>query len=444
MRISARVATLAALAAWIVASMPSITAAAIGGHEPAAAAVGVRRSAVGLRLSPWAPGRTPKSDRPTPKEGAHQPCSSSRQPHPQKTSVHKRPSRPRGCDTPLKARHTRGVVRRRPSPSPVNVYAATKAGTLRPSVAHLPLRVYVPNSGDGTIDVINPATFRVVKRFRVGQIPHHVTPSWNLKRLYVDDEGSSSLTVIDPHKGRPIGTIRVPFPYNLYFTPDGRKAVVAVERLDRLDFRDPRTWRLLKSVEIPWPGVDHMDFSADGRYLLASTEFGGVVVKVDTVKMKLTGHVNVGGLPIDVRLAPGGSVFYVANQGRDGVSIIDPVAMKEIGFLPTGAGAHGLAVSRDTKSLYVSNRVAGTISVISFKTRRVMATWPVGGNPDMLQVSPDGRQLWVSNRFDGTVSVVDTRTGRVLHTIAVGLSPHGLSYFPNAGRISLGHNGVYR
>ena len=318
------------------------------------------------------------------------------------------------------------------------------SGKLRPSVAHLSARVYVPNSEDGTIDVINPATFRVVKRFRVGQIPHHVTPSWDLRRLYVDNEGSSSLTVIDPRKGRPIRTIRVPFPYNLYFTPDGRKAIVAVERLDRLDFRNPHTWRLLKSVTIPWPGVDHLDFSADGRYLLASTEYSGVVVKIDTVTMKLTGHLNVGGLPIDVRLAPDGSVFYVANQGRDGVSIINPVAMKEVGFLPTGAGAHGLAVSRDTKSLYVSNRLAGTISVISFRAHRVMATWRVGGNPDMLQVSPDGRQLWVSNRFDGTVSVVDTRTGRVLHTIAVGLSPHGLCYFPNAGRVSLGHNGLYR
>jgi len=318
------------------------------------------------------------------------------------------------------------------------------SGKLRPSVAHLPARVYVPNSEDGTIDVIDPATFRVVKRFRVGLIPHHVTPSWDLRRLYVDDEGSSSLTVIDPRKGRPIRTIRVPFPYNLYFTPDGRKAVVAVERLGRLDFRNPQTWRLLKSVDIRWPGVDHLDFSADGRYLLASTEYSGVVVKVDTVTMKLTGRVHVGGLPVDVRLAPGGSVFYVANQGRGGVSIINPVAMKEVAFVPTGAGAHGLAVSRDTRSLYVSNRLAGTISVLSFRTRRVMATWPVGGNPDMLQVAPDGRQLWASNRFDGTVSVVATRTGRLLHTIPVGLGPHGLCYFPNAGRISLGHNGIYR
>jgi hypothetical protein len=272
-----------------MAVMPPVMATAIGGHAPVAA----------------------------PKEGAHKPCSSSQQPRRKKASAHERPSRPRGCDTPLKARHTRGAGHKRPSPPPINVYAATKAGKLRPSVAHLPLRVYVPNSGDGTLDVINPATFRVVKRFRVGLIPHHVTPSWDLTRLYVEDEGSSSLTVIDPRKGRPIGTIRVPFPYNLYFTPDGRKAIVAVERLDRLDFRDPHTWRLLKSVDIPWPGVDHLDFSADGRYLLASTEYSGVVVKVNTVTMKLTGHLNVGGLPIDVRLAPDGSVFYVANQGHE-------------------------------------------------------------------------------------------------------------------------------
>ena len=327
---------------------------------------------------------------------------------------------------------------------PVNVYAATMTGKLNPSLAHLPERVYVPNTGDGTVDVIDPATFQVVDQFVVGQIPHHIAPSWDLTRLYVDNEASSTLTVIDPRSGKPTETIPVPFPYNLYFTPDGKKAIVVVERLSRLDFRDPHSWNLIQSVDIPWPGVDHMDFSADGRYLLASTEWSGIVAKVDTVAMKITGWVDVGGLPVDVKLAPDGSVFYVANQGRNGVSIIDPVAMKEVGFIPTGAGTHGLAISRDTKSLYVSNRLDGTISVINFSTRRVTATWNIGGNPDMIQVSPDGRQLWVTGRYNGVVDVVDTRTGAVLHTIPVGPGPHGLSYFPNVGRFSLGHNGVYR
>jgi YVTN family beta-propeller protein len=329
-------------------------------------------------------------------------------------------------------------------PTAANVYAATMSGQLAPSLARIPERVYVPNSGDGTVSVIDPKTFQVVDQFEVGQIPHHVTPSWDLTRLYVNNEGSSSLTVIDPASGKPIETIPVDYPYNLYFTPDGRKAIVVVERLSRLDFRDPHSWTLLGSVDVPWAGVDHMDFTADGRYALASAEWTGVVMKIDTVAMKIVGFVNVGGLPVDVRLAPDGKVFYVANQGRQGVSIIDPVAMKEIGFIPTGTGAHGLYVSRDTTSLYVSNRLDGTISVINFKSRRVTATWNVGGSPDMIQLSPDGRQLWVSGRYNNDVQVVDTRTGAVLHTIAVGFNPHGLSFFPNVGRFSLGHNGVYR
>lgn len=339
--------------------------------------------------------------------------------------------------------HARVVVRQKHA-GPVNVYAATMSGTLSPAVAHLPQRVYVPNTGNGTVDVIDPRTFQVVDQFIVGEIPHHIAPAWDLSKLYVDNEQSSSLTVIDPRSGRPIGSIPVAFPYNLYFTPDGRKAIVVVERLSRLDFRDPHSWTLIKSVGIPWPGVDHIDFSANGRYLLASTEWSGVVVKVDTVAMAVTGLARVGGSPVDVKLAPDGSVFYVTNQVRNGVSIIDPRTMREVGFIPTAAGAHGLAISRDTRSLYVSNRLAGTISVIDFRTRRVTATWRVGGSPDMLQISPDGQQLWLSERYDNTVEVVDTRTGALLHTIAVGPGPHGLSYFPNVGRFSLGHNGVYR
>jgi YVTN family beta-propeller protein len=326
----------------------------------------------------------------------------------------------------------------------LNVYRATQAGVLSPTVAGLPQRVYVPNSASGTVDVIDPATYKVIAHYWVGAVPHHVAPAWDLSRLYVDAEGSWSLSVIDPRTGTAVQRIEVPDPYNLYFTPDGTRAIVVAERLRRLDFRDPHTFQLIRSVPIPWSGVDHLDFSADGSYLLASTEYAGTLVKVDTVAMQITGFVQVGGLPVDVRLSPDGTVFYVANQGRNGVSIVDPIAMKEIGFLKTGRGAHGLAVSRDTTSLYVTNRLEGTISVIDFLSRTVVATWRIGGSPDMLQLSPDGSQLWTTGRFDGAVYVVDTTSGKLLHTIRVGGQPHGLSYFPNAGRFSLGHNGVYR
>jgi YVTN family beta-propeller protein len=333
-----------------------------------------------------------------------------------------------------------------PSPAP-DVYASTLSGTVPCPLCDLPPRVYVPNSTAGTVDVIDPLTFKVVDHYSVGFIPHHIAPAWDMSALYVDNEGSSSLTVLDIHTGKPSGqTISIPFPYNLYFTPDGTKAVDVVERLERIEFRDPHDWHLLKSVPIPWPGADHLDFSADGSYLLISTEYSGVVAKVDVNAMQLAGYVQVGGLPIDVRLSPDGSVFYVTNQGRMGVSVIDPIAMKEIQFIPTGRGAHGLQVSRDTKSLYVSNRLEGSFSVIDFATRSVVAKWyiPGGGSPDMLQLSPDGTQLWASGRYNSTVYVMSTATGQLLAEIRVGSEDHGITYFPNVGLHSLGHNGVYR
>ena len=349
-----------------------------------------------------------------------------------------------------------GPVRALPAPdvqagtlpaTPVNVYANITSGTVPCPLCKLPPRVYVPNSGAGTVDVIDPLTFKVIDHFAVGSIPHHIAPAWDMSALYVDNEGSSTLTKIDIHTGKPVGTVSIPYPYNLYFTPDGTKAIDVVERLQRIEFRDPHHgWKLLGSVAIPWAGADHLDFSADGSYLMISTEYTGMVAKVDVIHMKLVGAVHVGGLPIDIKLSPDGTVFFVSNQGRMGVSVVDPIAMKEIKFIPTGKGAHGFQVSRDAKSLYVSNRLEGSFSVIDFATRKVVAKWyiPGGGSPDMLQLNPAGTQLWASGRYNATVYVMSTITGKLLAKIPVGSEDHGLTYFPNVGLHSLGHNGVYR
>jgi YVTN family beta-propeller protein len=339
----------------------------------------------------------------------------------------------------------------RPSPSsrqtvsPASgVYADITRPRLAPRLAALRPLVYVPNNDSNTVSVIDPRTFRVIRTFPVGAGPQHISPSWDLRHLYVGSTYANTLTEIDPRTGRPTRTIPVPDPYNLYFTPDGKTAIDVAERLQTLFFFDPTTWRQEGVVQVPFAGIDHLDFSADGSFLLLSAEFSGEVVKVDVAQRKIVGTLHVGGSPIDVKLSPDGSRFYVANQVRGGVSVIDPDRMKEIAFIPTGTGAHGFCVSRDARDLYVSNRLAGTISVVSFRTGKVVRTWHVGGSPDMMQVSADGRSLWVSNRYDATVAVVSTRTGQVLHTIPVGSGPHGLTLFPQPGAFSIGHNGVYR
>jgi YVTN family beta-propeller protein len=329
-----------------------------------------------------------------------------------------------------------------------DVYAAARPGNMSPAVQGFPDRVYVPNAVRNSVDVIDPHTFKVIDHFSVGRQPQHVTPSYDLKTLWVLSDLGDSLTRIDPATGHRQETVKVKDPYNMYYTPDGRFAIVVAERMKRLDFRDPQTMTLVESVSVPCRGVDHMDFAADGSYLIASCEFSGDVVKVDVAThkvlttLKLPGHA----MPQDVRLAPDGRVFYVADMMGNGVFMIDGDVPQVVGFIPTGKGAHGLYFSRDSKWLYVSNRGEGTVSLIDTGARTVATKWtiPGGGSPDMGGVSADGKVLWLSGRYHAEVYAFDTSDGHLLARIPVARGPHGLCVYPQPGRYSLGHTGNIR
>jgi len=333
--------------------------------------------------------------------------------------------------------------------NPADIYAADHAGALSPTVKNYPTLVYVPNSKSDSVDVIDPKTFKIVGHFPSGgKEPQHVVPQYDLKRLWVINDLGDSATPIDPATGKRGATIPVEDPYNMYYTPDGKYAIVVAERKQKLNFLDPQTMKLVQSVPVTCPGIDHMDFTLDGRFLIASCEFSSQVVKVDVENHKVVGTLSFekGGMPQDVKTSPDGKVFYVADMMANGIYLVDPVSLTRIGFIPTGAGAHGLYVSRDSKVLYISNRGEGSVTVLDLATRKILTKWkiPHGGSPDMGGVSADGSQLWLSGRYHSEVYVFDTSNGKLLARIKVGKGPHGLCYYPQPGRYSLGHTGVFR
>ena len=349
-----------------------------------------------------------------------------------------------------------------PVTDPANLYSETTADKLSPAVAKALPRVYVPNLQSNDVSVIDPATLKVIDKFPVGVNPQHVVPSWDLTTLWVTNNAEhrtdGTLTPIDPVTGKPGPPVAVDDPYNMYFTPDGRSAIVVAEALKRLDFRDPKTMALQGSVAAPGcAGINHGDYSIDGKYLLMTCEYQGRLAKIDWINRKVLGYLKLsgGGIPQDIRISPDGKVFYVAELKRGGVYLIDGDAFKEIGFIKTGVGTHGLYPSRDGTKLYVANRGSsviggkpkgpGSVAVLDFATRQVVATWkiPNGGSPDMGNVSADGKRLWLSGRYDNVVYVIDTTTGEVV-TIPVGKEPHGLTVWPQPGRYSLGHTGNMR
>ena len=349
-----------------------------------------------------------------------------------------------------------------PVVDPANLYSETRAGQLSPAVAGALSRVYVPNRTSNDVWVYDPATLKVVDRFKVGINPQHVVPSWDLRTLWVTNnaEGRTdgSLTPIDPATGKPGKAIAVDDPYNMYFSPDGKSAIVVAEALKRLDFRDPHTMALQWSLPTPeCGGINHADFAIDGRFVIFTCEYHGSLAKIDLVNRKVVGYLKLskGRMPQDVRVSPDGKTFFVAELQSGGVFVVDGDSFKEVGFIPTGVGTHGLYPSRDGTKLYVINRGTarvygpprgkGSIAVLDFVTRKVEATWmiPGGGSPDMGNVSADGKQLWISGRYDDVVYVIDTASGEV-KILKAGKEPHGLTVWPQPGRYSLGHTGNMR
>jgi sugar lactone lactonase YvrE len=298
-----------------------------------------------------------------------------------------------------------------------------------------------------------------------------------------------SLTPIDPRSGKPGKAVAVDDPYNMYFTPDGKSAIVVAEARKRLDFRDPKTMAEQYSIQTPGcPGINHADFSIDHKFVIFTCEFSGTLVKIDLENRKVMGYLQLKmpatrfketpgaprvqagqvwepgeseictdkkGMPQDIRISPDGKRFYIADMHADGVHIVDGDGFTQVGFIPTSIGAHGLYPSRDGKRLYVANRGShkirgsrlgnGGVAVIDFATEKVVARWPVpgGGSPDMGNVSADGKWLWLAARYDDVIYRFDTGSGEVTQ-IKVGTEPHGLTVWPQPGSYSLGHTGNMR
>jgi YVTN family beta-propeller protein len=375
---------------------------------------------------------------------------------------------------------------------PRNLYSETAAGKVGAALRDDLERIYVPNLRSNDVYVVDPSLMKVVGRFKVGIGPQHIVPSWDLRTLWVTNnaEGRTdgSLTPLDPRTGKPGKPIAVDDPYNMYFTPDGKSAIVVAEARKRLDFRDPQTMEMQYAIDTPGcPGINHADFSIDGRFAIFTCEFSGTLVKIDLVNRKVLGYLQLQmpstrfkesaapravagkvwepgeteictvkkGMPQDIRSSPDGKRFYIADMHADGVHVVDGESFKQVGFVTTGIGAHGLYPSRDGKSLYVANRGShkihgpklgnGGVSVIDFATETVTARWgvPGGGSPDMGNVSADGRWLWLAARYDDVVYRFDTTSGAVAQ-IKVGAEPHGLTVWPQPGRYSLGHTGNLR
>ncbi len=334
-----------------------------------------------------------------------------------------------------------------------DIYAADRPNQLSDVVKNFPSIAYVPNHTSNTLSEIDIKTMKVIATYKMKLGPQHVVPSWDLKTLWVNNNQGNYLTPVNPANGKPGKPVYVHDPYNLYFTPNGKYAIVMAESDKQMVFRDPHTMKIVKKVPVKCAGLNHADWTKDGNHFVATCEFSGQLIWVNTSTMKVEKyatiprtHSKMRPMPQDVKISPDGSTFYVADMMSNGVWTMPADKFGKFGFIPTGLEAHGLYVTRDSKFMLISNRGEGSVSLLQFSTNKIVSKMkiPGGGSPDMGGITADGKQFWVSGRFNNVVYVFDLEKRKFLKSIKVGKEPHGLAVYPQPGRYSLGHTGIFR
>ncbi|MFQ3623115.1 MAG: YncE family protein [Acetobacteraceae bacterium] len=285
--------------------------------------------------------------------------------------------------------------------------------------------VYVLDSRDATVSVIDAARGEVVKRIPTLREPHHLVYTPDRSEIVLGDSAGNEFLFLDPARAEATRSLRISNPYHLMYSPDGRWLTVASLRRNQVDLyrADVSLVHRLAMPRMP----SHIAWSADGRITYVTLQGTNDLVAVEAESARVLWRQPTGDTPAGIVLAAGGELL-VANMGEDNLSVIDPETGATIRRIRTGAGAHNVFPSPDGLFLYVTNRVAGTISALDSESFAVLQSFRAPGAPDCLDFSPDGRQLWFTQRVGNRVGVLDVETGALLAQIRVGRSPHGILF----------------
>jgi YVTN family beta-propeller protein len=315
--------------------------------------------------------------------------------------------------------------------------AAALAAAALPARAQAGARpIFVLNSLDADVSVIDPKTFATIKRIPTGKEPHHLYLTPDEKTVIVANAAGNTLTFIDPVTAEVQRTLRnIVDPYHLRFSPDMQWFVTAANRLNHVDVY---RWNPQAAEPLALAGriaagkvPSHLAIDSKSRVVYVSLQDSDELTAIELATHKRLWTVKVGRMPADVFLTADDRTLLVALTGDRFVEAWDlsadratPPRLRQ--RAATGAGAHAFRARGDKRHVFVSNRVANTISLLDSQTLEVKAEYPAPGGPDCMELLADGRTLLVSSRWARKLSFIDTEARKVVRQVEVGRSPHGV------------------
>ena len=298
--------------------------------------------------------------------------------------------------------------------------------------------IFVLNSLDANVSIIDPVTWKEMRRLPTGKEPHHLYLTPDEKSIIVANSLSDSLTFIDPKTAEVQRVVRGTLdPYQLRFSPDMKWFVTAGNRLDHVDvYRwDGRDLQLASRVPTgKTPSHIWIDSRSTTAYV--SMQDSDELVAIDLATQALKWRVKTGPMPADVYGTADDRTLLVGLTGGDGIEVFDVSGPqpRSVRRIKTGEGAHAFRAAGDKRHVFLSNRVGNTISKIDLQTLTVVDTYPAPGGPDCIDVFAGGKVLMVTSRWARKLTVIDTETRKVIRQVAVGKSPHGVWTLDHAPR----------
>ena len=301
-----------------------------------------------------------------------------------------------------------------------------------------PNPIFVLNSLEASVSVVDPVTWKETRRIPTGKEPHHLYLTPDEKSLIIANALSDSLLFINPKTGEVQRTVRgILDPYQLRFSPDMKWFVTAANRLNHVDiYRWDGTNLVLAKRIATGKTPSHVWIDSKSTTVYATMQDSDELVAIDLVTQTLKWRIPTGTMPADVFGTPDDKHLLVGLTGGDGVEVYDVTGPKptRVKLITTGKGAHAFRAAGDRRHVYVSNRVANTISKIDYQTLAVIEHYPAPSGPDCMDVSADGRYIYVASRWAKKLSVIDTQTRQVVRQVKVGNSPHGVWTLDHAPR----------
>ena len=310
-------------------------------------------------------------------------------------------------------------------------------------------RVFVTNEGSGDLSIIDPVARAVIGRVALGKRPRGIVASPDQRLLYIAlsgspiagpgvdesslppaDKGADGIAVFDVASGKVLRVLRgISDPEQVAVSPDGATLYVASEDSGRVMFMNAKTG-LIRATLIVGGEPEGLAASPDGKLVYATSEEDSTIAVIDALQPRVVTRVAVGKRPRTIAFDPSGARAFVPGENDASLSVIDVAASKvarRTTIAGEGARPMGVVVSPKGGAVFVTTGRGGKLARFDPATLAPAGEAQVGERPWGVALSPDGGLAFTANGSSNDVTMVDAATMKVIGRFKVGERPWGVA-----------------